>query len=310
MSSTQPSLPAPQPLSTRPELPEGIVRPDPPPPARRAGADGLELPRWPLWAPFAAMLLTLGVALVGVVAITVIAELAGVSVVADDPPPGVQVGGTYIQDLALIGSALVLARMCGGPPTPAQFGLVRTRVWPAIGWTLLIWLGFVLFSGVWSALVGIDETDDLPQRLGADDSTVILVFVAVLVCVLAPIAEELFFRGFLFTAVRRSIGVWPAAVVTGLVFGGIHAGGTKVEFLVPLAVLGFGLCAIYWLTRSLLPCIVLHAINNGIALGVAMEWSALGVAATVAGATAVVLAISLPVARGRAPAERALARAG
>lgn len=294
--SSPPSYPAPGPPPARPELPEGIVRPDLPPlPARGSAREAL--PAWPLWAPFAAMFLTLAAAIVGVILITVVVELAGVSVDGDDPPPGVQVGGTYVQDLALIGSALLLARVCGGPPTAAQFGIVRPRLWSAIGWTLLIWVGFFVFSGIWARVVGIEETDDLPQRLGADDSTVALVFVAILVCVLAPIAEELFFRGFLFTAVRRSIGVWPAAVVNGLVFGGIHAGGTKAEFLVPLMVLGFSLCVIYWLTKSLLPCIVLHALNNSIALGVAMEWSALGVVATIAGATAAVLAISLPFAR-------------
>ena len=123
-----------------------------------------------------------------------------------------------------------------------------------------------------------------------------LVAVALLVCVMAPIAEELFFRGFVFTAFRRSLGLPVAAVLTGAIFGAIHLGGTEIEFIVPLAVFGVLLCLLYVWTDSLLPCIVLHALNNALALGVAEDWGAWTPLAMVA-AAAVCLSISLPVAR-------------
>ena len=91
---------------------------------------------------------------------------------------------------------------------------------------------------------------------------------------LAPIAEELFFRGFCFTALRRTLGMLPAAVLTGIIFGAIHLGGTDIEFIVPLMVFGFFLCLLYVWTDSLLPCIVLHALNNALALGVSQDWGA------------------------------------
>src|SRR5829696_6560467 len=105
-SSPPPSADRPAPVPSRPELPEGVWRPEPPQPASGRGA----LPRWPLWAPFAAMLATLIVAVVGVGVIALVAELAGVDTV-DDTAPGVTIGGTYVQDLALIGSALLIARL-------------------------------------------------------------------------------------------------------------------------------------------------------------------------------------------------------
>ena len=46
---------------------------------------------------------------------------------------------------------------------------------------------------------------------------------------------------------------WPAAIITGLVFGGVHAGSAPVVDLVPLAGLGFGLCLLYRYTGSLYP---------------------------------------------------------
>ena len=81
-----------------------------------------------------------------------------------------------------------------------------------------------------------------------------------------------------------------------MIFGAIHLGGTDIEFIVPLMVFGFFLCLLYVWTDSLLPCIVLHALNNALALGVSEEWGAATVAAMAAAAVAVVL-ICLPFSR-------------
>jgi hypothetical protein len=60
--------------------------------------------------------------------------------------------------------------------------------------------------------VGVKLDDDLPVQLGVNDSNAALVLVAVLVCVIAPMAEEFFFRGFLFGALRGYMKLWPAAL--------------------------------------------------------------------------------------------------
>jgi membrane protease YdiL (CAAX protease family) len=290
MSAPPPSYEHPGSPPRRPELPEGVWRPEPPPePARAAG-----LPRWPLWAPFAAMLATLFIAVVGVGVIALLAELTGLS--ADGNSPGVTIGGTFVQDVALIGSAVVLARMLDSPVTPGKFGLRLPRLRPAIGWTLVAWAAFFAFTIVWSQALGITDNDDLPQELGADDSNLALAFVAVLVCVVAPIAEELFFRGFCFTALRRTLGMLPAAAATGIIFGAIHLGGTKAEFVVPLMVFGFLLCLLYVWTDSIVPCIALHALNNSLALGVTQSWGIWTLFAMIASVTAV-LAVTLPLGR-------------
>ena len=93
----------------------------------------------------------------------------------------------------------------------------------------------------------------LPDELGVKDSTVALLAVAFLVAVVAPIAEEFFFRGFFFTALRNWKGLWPAAIITGLVFGAIHVGSAEAAFLLPLAFFGFALCLL--LRRAPARCI-------------------------------------------------------
>jgi uncharacterized protein len=288
------SVPPPFEQSRRPELPEGL-------PPERLPKDEPErargLPAWPPWAPFAALLITLGIAILGTSIVALVVSAAGVEIDADDPPPGVTITGTFIQDGALIFSALLLAKMTAGRPRADQFGLRPVRVPLALGWLVASWITFLLFSGIWAAALGINENDDLPQELGADESTAALVAVALLVCVAAPIAEELFFRGFCFTALRRWIGVAGGAIATGAIFGLIHAGSADAVFLVPLAFFGVVLCLLYHRTGSLLPCIVLHALNNSLALGVSQSWAVGEVAALMAGSVLAVLLVVLPFAR-------------
>jgi CAAX protease family protein len=257
MASTPPPatpvpFPHPGPPPELPERPEGLPEPQ---------------PRWAPWTAPVSLIAGFAAAIFGYIILGGVASATGARVDA----PAVTILATVVQDLSLIGSALVFARLAG-QPRPWQFGLRPTALWPAVGWLLLTWFGFVVFSVVWVTALGIEERDDLPEQLGADESTVALAAVAVLVCVLAPIAEEVFFRGYFFTALRNWRGVWPAAILTALVFGGIHAGSAPAGYLVPLAAFGFGLCLLYWRTGSLYPCIALHALNNSLAFGVSQGW--------------------------------------
>jgi uncharacterized protein len=296
-----PRPPAPVPL--RPELPEGVRRDGssmPPPEGARRPPAGGELPRWPPWAPFAAMLIALVIAVVGATVIAILAKAAGTDVNVDDPPPGVTIGSTLVQDLALIFAALLIAGATAGRPSPGQFGLRSASPGSAAVRLIAIWVAFLVVSFVWAALLHINKNDDLPQELGAEDSTTALAAVTVLVSVVAPVAEEFFFRGFCFTALRRWLGLIPGAVATGVIFGLIHAGSADAVFLVPLAILGLLLCLLYHWTGSLLPCMVLHSFNNSLALGVSQHWSAVWVILLMAGAAGLVLAIATGVMRAAA----------
>ena len=287
------------PLAARPELPAGVAPPpDLPPVAERDGT----LPHWPAWTPLPALLLTFLIALAGTLVLVVLVELTGREIDSSNLPPGITIGGTMVQDLALIGSAVLFARIWAGRVRPRDFGISATALRPAIGWTALTWFAFLAFSAAWAAIFDITENDDLPAQLGADESTLALIGVMILVTLLAPVCEEFFFRGFCFTALRRSFGVVAAAVVTGAVFGLIHAGGTEPEFLVPLSVLGALLCLLYWRTGSIIPCMVLHALNNSIALGVALEWEPAAIVATMLASSGLIVATALMVARRAAPA--------
>jgi membrane protease YdiL (CAAX protease family) len=211
-----------------------------------------------------------GAALLGALVIGAIGAMAGSDF--DDPSPAVNIVGTIVQDGCLVAAAIMFAGMAGRP-LPAQFGLRPTAPWKALGWMVLAFLTFYVVTLVWVAIVGGNPDDEkLPDELGADRSAIALLAVAFLVSVVAPLCEEFFFRGFFYGALRNWRGVLPAAIVTGLVFGAIHAGSSDVEFLLPLAVFGFLLCLLRERTGSLYPCIALHCANNSLAFGVSQDW--------------------------------------
>jgi hypothetical protein len=271
----------------------------PPPGAPRplvapADAPG-EPPAWRAWMAPTAFLVALAIGIVAQVVVVLIGSIFGSSV--QDPTPAVMIVSTVTLDAAFVGSAIGFAQTAGRP-TPAQFGLRPTALRPAIGWMALAFALYYAFAGLWVQLLHVTEKDKLPLSLGVEQSTIALVAVCVFVTVLAPIAEEFFFRGFFFTALRGWRGPWLAAVATGLTFGAVHLGSAPVPYLAPLAVLGFLLCIVRWKTGSLYPCMALHSINNSLALGVnQLHWNALEIVALILGSLLVIGAATLPLAR-------------
>jgi membrane protease YdiL (CAAX protease family) len=171
---------------------------------------------------------------------------------------------------------------------------------------------YYVVTAIYAALTRLHGTEKLPSELGVGKSTAALVGAAVFVCVIAPIAEETFFRGFFFGALRRwritlagrDVGTLLAAVVTAIVFALAHVGSAPAQYLVPLGFLGFMLCLVRWRTRSLYPCIALHSVNNSLALGInELHWQAGDVFALMAASLLVIAAVTGPLSvRRPAPA--------
>lgn len=251
--SARPLSPHPAPPE-RPELPEGVER----------------APRWPWWygpAAFGAAFLA-GILISVVVGLVAVA--AGAGDPADDPESLTTIILTALIDGALVGTALVFASMTLRP-RPWHFGLRPTRFWPAVGWAALGVLAFVIFVVIYGAIVRPDAEQSVTEDLGLREGTATLLLGGILVVVVAPVAEEFFFRGFFYRSLRSSVSVWSAAAITGLVFGLIHVSPTQLETiqLVPvLAFLGFVFCLVYERTGSLYPVIAMHSLNNVLAFGI------------------------------------------
>jgi membrane protease YdiL (CAAX protease family) len=245
--------------------PAGGDRPAPPGQARGTRA-------WPAWMAPAALVAGLVLAAIGGLVVDIPALALGVKINQSHLPPGLVIADTAVQDVAFVLAAVFFAGLGGRTLAAWQFGLRPARVSRAVWLAGLAGIAFIVFLVIWSAAVHV-EKEKLLETLGTHQSTLLLALAAALTCVLAPICEEFLFRGFIFTALRNWRGVWPAALLTGLVFGGIHAGSAPAADLVPLAMLGFLLCLVYRYTGSLYPCIALHSLNNSIAFAALEDWS-------------------------------------
>ncbi|HLK55563.1 MAG TPA: CPBP family glutamic-type intramembrane protease [Chthonomonadaceae bacterium] len=91
--------------------------------------------------------------------------------------------------------------------------------------------------------------------------------------VAAPIGEEVFFRGFLYNALKRRWGVPVGIIVSGLTFALIHFGPLAIIVIFPMGIL---LAYVYERTNSLWVTILMHMLNNGAAFMLAWFWPQLG----------------------------------
>lgn len=169
--------------------------------------------------------------------------------------------GAAFQYGLMLGIVLLIGR---GLPTRELFALKRpvTGGWQTVGLTVATLLGIYAVSAALTPFLDAGREQGLtpdrwdPDRAGAYAAS----FVAV--AVVAPIVEEMVYRGEGFSLLSR-YGRWVAIVGTALAFGLGHG---LLEGLPILVVFGLGLALLRDRTGSILPGIALHATFNGLAL--------------------------------------------
>ncbi|MGC9220215.1 MAG: CPBP family intramembrane glutamic endopeptidase [Solirubrobacteraceae bacterium] len=233
----------------------------------------------PYWVALAAILLGLSAGLFVTIFLTLVGSALGSPTA--NPTPAVNIASDYLFDLTFVLAALFFTVPRGWMGRQA-FGYRRIPLALGVGGTVLAAAVYYVVTALYGAALNLHGTDKLPSGLGIRTSTVAAAAVAVFVCVAAPMAEEFFFRGFLFGVLRRmrvrvgfvELGPWLAALIVGLLFGAAHVQSAALQYLLPLALFGFLLSVLRWKTGSLYPSMALHSINNSIAFGVnQMGWS-------------------------------------
>ncbi len=129
----------------------------------------------------------------------------------------------------------------------------------AFGWMAVAFVLYLAFTVFYSVVITEPRQKDIAESFGPTMVQVLLIVIA------APIAEETCFRGMLFAGLREKLPRLAAALICGLVFGGLHV-LTGVTAVPPLIVFGFLLALLYERTGSIIPGILLHMLNNTIAL--------------------------------------------
>lgn len=173
--------------------------------------------------------------------------------------------------MAAVSVAIVIRRM-----GPVRWLGLRWKEWP---WVLLIAPGTVVCMWVFFAgLQGLGYMD-LMERLGVEkvQETVelfqkgkdpaVLILMAFAAVIVAPICEEVVFRGYLYPVAKRYAGPWVAAVCTALMFSAAHG---NMAALLPLFVFGLVLVALYEFTGSIWAPVAAHFLFNAATVAVQM----------------------------------------
>lgn len=151
--------------------------------------------------------------------------------------------------------------------TLEQIGLHRLPTWSEVGLAPLGYVASTIAAVVVTALVaqvfpGFDASQE--QEVGFSSLTLqyeyIVAFITLVI--IAPVAEEIFFRGYLYGKLKQYIPTWVAIIIVSALFGVAHG---QANVAVLTFVMGVFLCLLRDLTGSLWPAIMMHMMRNGIA---------------------------------------------
>ena len=144
----------------------------------------------------------------------------------------------------------------------------RIHGWQLTLWTVGMFLVSVLFTGFYTVIIrqlGIEillPPEDYSDIL-LDDMLFSVSFIALVLW--TPFTEEVFFRGFIYEGFSQTFGDSKAILLSAGIFSLFHIlAGPGV--LIPIFVSGLALAFLYHRTGSLLPCIVVHSIQNSFAV--------------------------------------------
>jgi membrane protease YdiL (CAAX protease family) len=123
--------------------------------------------------------------------------------------------------------------------------------------------GFNFCYGLFLALFELEAQPDLVPVFTELSSPWWLLVAGVLV---APVVEDVFFRGFVFAGLRQRYGWRIAALLSAALFALVHLQPLAV---VPIFILGYIFAYLYQRSHSIWPAIVMHVSTNALGLGLA-----------------------------------------
>ncbi|MBC7979907.1 MAG: CPBP family intramembrane metalloprotease [Armatimonadetes bacterium] len=110
-------------------------------------------------------------------------------------------------------------------------------------------------------LLGSFTREDPTGGLSYSDSGIFgLVFLVISACLVAPLAEEILYRGVLYRSLSNKLGVIAAALLSSIIFAAFHF--YDVYGLASVAIFGFICALLYQATGSLINVIALHMLYN------------------------------------------------
>ena len=149
----------------------------------------------------------------------------------------------------------------------SDFGLRRFKIFKAALYILLALVMFTALVSIVFIIVTIifpnfnaTQSQAIADEFGTSRIGIILSFV--MTVIIAPVIEEIYFRGLMLPAVTKRFGWGMGVIISSSLFAVLHM---QANVMVYTFILGVFLCFMYIRLKSIIPGILLHAINNSIA---------------------------------------------
>jgi membrane protease YdiL (CAAX protease family) len=196
----------------------------------------------------------------------IMAYTHGVSGAAVSGQPLTIIWGLVASSIVQLGLMWLYLRRSGRITSVGLNDFGRMRFAHATGLAVLLVIAAMVFNFVYATYLipGIGMQDEMAKILSAIPRTPINV--TLLICaiaIMAPIVEEVLFRGFLQNALAKYVPFWAAILLSSFLFAVVHLQPYAIPGLMSLS-LAFGY--LYHRTGSLRTNIILHMANNAFAL--------------------------------------------
>jgi hypothetical protein len=177
---------------------------------------------------------------------------------------------SYADEIAVYGACLLLIGLLVGWRRRTRLTALGLRL-PAWPWLVAaIPLGFAAF--VLEEVAGVIDRVILPTANSTNQCVGIraefggsLALTLLATAIIAPIAEEIIFRGFAFRWLQGRLPLWGAVVVSALIFSAAHAGWEEPTLFLPVFLDGLLLAYIYAKSGSIWPGVIVHMSLNTVA---------------------------------------------
>ncbi len=137
------------------------------------------------------------------------------------------------------------------------YSILKT-IWYSFISLVAIFIVSFLYVFLLNSLFGIEAPSskiEVLVRNGSISSNTLLVIVTLI----APLSEEIFFRGFLYQAFKKSWGVNAGLFLSSFLFAAVHL---EIYSFIPIMIIGWLLAYVFEKTKSLMPAIFLHGVYN------------------------------------------------
>lgn len=173
-------------------------------------------------------------------------------------------------------ASIVMQFVLAGIATAFVIQRVRPVEWLGLRWRGWKWVFFIaplavlgmwiLFASImafgfmdWIESFGVDAVQDTVKIFQSSNDPSVLALMTIAAVFIAPICEEIVFRGYLYGAAKRFAGPWVAGLCSSLVFAAAHGG---LAGLLPLFLFAVVLVILYEKTGSLWAPIATHFCFN------------------------------------------------